>query len=140
MIGYYCILYDTQVKMGVILDSTLSSHIMLQALHWLPVKQRIHHQLLRFTIMAIHSLVPPYVADLLHIATSVQTTPSAHRVHGNLFHGSIVDGPVDTWSIFSKMDSQIPLSSMRMSTLEMHYLIRVIACINTCIKHYFSEA
>lgn len=45
MIGYYCILYDTQVKMGVILDSTLSSHINYCYSLFLGLPQRSLHML-----------------------------------------------------------------------------------------------
>uniref|UniRef100_A0A3Q3EBG2 Reverse transcriptase domain-containing protein n=1 Tax=Labrus bergylta TaxID=56723 RepID=A0A3Q3EBG2_9LABR len=53
----------------------------LQQLHWLPVKQRIIFKLLLYTFKAIHNLAPPYLSDLLHIATSARSLRSSSSSH-----------------------------------------------------------
>lgn len=51
----------------------------LQQLHWLPGSQRINYKPLLFAFMAIYNLAPPYLSDLLQIATPAPslTSPSS---------------------------------------------------------------
>ena len=48
--------------------SNFREHItpLLQKLHWLPVKQRIHFKILLITFKALNNLAPQYLTDLLH--------------------------------------------------------------------------
>ncbi|XP_026232491.1 olfactory receptor 2A5-like [Anabas testudineus] len=59
--------------------TSTSEHItpVLQQLHWLPVKYRIDFK-------AIHNLAPPYLSDLLHIATSSRSLRSSSAIHLNV--------------------------------------------------------
>ncbi len=49
----------------------------LQQLHWLPITYRINYKILLLTFKAIHNLAPPYLLDLLHIATPTRTLRSS---------------------------------------------------------------
>lgn len=49
----------------------------LQQLHWLPVTQRINYKILLLTFKTIHNLAPPYLLDLLQIATQVRSLRSS---------------------------------------------------------------
>lgn len=53
----------------------------LQQLHWLPVKFRIDFKILLYAFKAIHNLAPPYLSDLLHIATSTRSLRSSSSIH-----------------------------------------------------------
>ncbi|KAG1925393.1 hypothetical protein F2P79_025577 [Pimephales promelas] len=53
----------------------------LQQLHWLPVQFRIQFKILLHTFKAIHNLAPPYLSDLLHIATSSRSLRSSSSFH-----------------------------------------------------------
>ncbi|KAK0132534.1 hypothetical protein N1851_032613 [Merluccius polli] len=53
----------------------------LQQLHWLPIKHRIEFKILLFTFKAIHNLAPPYLSDLLHVATPTRTLRSSASIH-----------------------------------------------------------
>ncbi|KAK7916342.1 hypothetical protein WMY93_012103 [Mugilogobius chulae] len=55
------------------------SHItpVLQQLHWLLITHRIQYKILLHTFKAIHNLAPPYLSDLLHIATPVRSLRSS---------------------------------------------------------------
>uniref|UniRef100_A0A8C4S9R2 Reverse transcriptase domain-containing protein n=1 Tax=Erpetoichthys calabaricus TaxID=27687 RepID=A0A8C4S9R2_ERPCA len=53
----------------------------LQQLHWLPVKFRIQFKILLLTFKAIHSLAPPYLSDLLHVAIPSRTLRSSSSIH-----------------------------------------------------------
>ncbi|KAK7880132.1 hypothetical protein WMY93_033199 [Mugilogobius chulae] len=55
------------------------SHItpVLQQLHWLPITHRIQYKILLHTFKAIHNLAPPYLSELLHIATPVRSLRSS---------------------------------------------------------------
>uniref|UniRef100_A0A671W446 Reverse transcriptase domain-containing protein n=1 Tax=Sparus aurata TaxID=8175 RepID=A0A671W446_SPAAU len=52
----------------------------LQQLHWLPVKSRIDFKILLLTFKAIHNLAPPYLSNLLHIATPSRTLRSSSSI------------------------------------------------------------
>ena len=39
--------------------------ILLQELHWLPIRQRINYKILLFAYKALHNLAPVYLSDLL---------------------------------------------------------------------------
>lgn len=43
---------------------TVTSPLILQQLHWLPVKQRIEPKHVLLTFNAIHNPAPPYLSDL----------------------------------------------------------------------------
>ncbi|XP_028291926.1 putative leucine-rich repeat-containing protein DDB_G0290503 [Gouania willdenowi] len=63
-----------------IITRTPSTHHItpvLQQLHWLPIKQRINFKILLITFKALHNLAPPYISDLLHIATPARTLLSS---------------------------------------------------------------
>ena len=63
-----------------LLTSTRSrEHItpVLQNLHWLPVKQRIHFKTLLITYKALHNLAPPYLSDLLKAYTPSRSLRSS---------------------------------------------------------------
>ncbi|KAF7659279.1 hypothetical protein LDENG_00000890, partial [Lucifuga dentata] len=52
------------------------SHIILSALHWLPVNFRVHFKILVLTFRALHGQAPPYLVDLIQ---TYSTLPSAIR-------------------------------------------------------------
>ncbi|CAJ1074417.1 uncharacterized protein LOC115370421 [Xyrichtys novacula] len=67
-----------------IITKTPSSHHItpiLQQLHWLPVPLRIQFKILLYTFKAIHNLAPPYLSDLLHIATPARHLRSSSSLH-----------------------------------------------------------
>ena len=53
----------------VVVDIRKHSHItpVLRQLHWLPVKARIHFNVLLLTFKAIHRLAPSYIQDLIKV-------------------------------------------------------------------------
>uniref|UniRef100_A0A3B3QUE0 Reverse transcriptase domain-containing protein n=1 Tax=Paramormyrops kingsleyae TaxID=1676925 RepID=A0A3B3QUE0_9TELE len=53
----------------------------LQELHWLPVRFRIDFKILLLTFKAIHNLAPPYLSDLLQVATPARTLRSSSSIH-----------------------------------------------------------
>ena len=53
----------------------------LQQLHWLPVKHRIEFKILLYTFKAIHNLAPPYLSDLLNVATPARSLRSSSSTH-----------------------------------------------------------
>ena len=46
-------------------------------LHWLPVSERVQFKVLLLTFMAIQSLAPSYLSELVHIQQSQQSARSA---------------------------------------------------------------
>ncbi|XP_029924039.1 uncharacterized protein LOC115371064 [Myripristis murdjan] len=67
----------------VITRTPSTHHItpILQQLHWLPITYRIQYKILLLTFKAIHNLAPPYLSDLLHIATPARTVRSSSSLH-----------------------------------------------------------
>ncbi|KAJ0004857.1 hypothetical protein NQD34_011071 [Periophthalmus magnuspinnatus] len=53
----------------------------LQQLHWLPISHHIQYKILLHTFKAIHNLAPPYLSDLLHIATPTRSLRSSSSLH-----------------------------------------------------------
>ncbi len=52
----------------------------LQQLHWVSITYRINYKV-SHTFKTIHNLAPPYLLDLLHIATPVLTLRSSSSIH-----------------------------------------------------------
>ncbi|KAK0130908.1 Myelin regulatory factor-like protein [Merluccius polli] len=67
----------------IITRTSSINHItpILQQLHWLPIKHRIEFKILLFAFKAIHNLAPPYLSDLLHVATPSCTLRSSASIH-----------------------------------------------------------
>uniref|UniRef100_A0A3B3CCN3 Reverse transcriptase domain-containing protein n=1 Tax=Oryzias melastigma TaxID=30732 RepID=A0A3B3CCN3_ORYME len=63
----------------IITQTFTSLHItpVLQQLHWLPVPQRINYKLLILTFKALHNLAPPYLCELIHVATPARSLRSS---------------------------------------------------------------
>uniref|UniRef100_A0A8C7ZVF8 Reverse transcriptase domain-containing protein n=1 Tax=Oryzias sinensis TaxID=183150 RepID=A0A8C7ZVF8_9TELE len=49
----------------------------LQQLHWLPVPHRITYKILIITFKALHNLAPPYLSELLTVATPTRSLRSS---------------------------------------------------------------
>uniref|UniRef100_A0A3B3T8B2 Reverse transcriptase domain-containing protein n=1 Tax=Paramormyrops kingsleyae TaxID=1676925 RepID=A0A3B3T8B2_9TELE len=66
----------------VITQTPLSDHItpVLQQPHWLPIDARINFKILLFAFKCIHNLAPPYLCDLLHIATPSRSLRSSSAI------------------------------------------------------------
>uniref|UniRef100_A0A3B3DXI4 Reverse transcriptase domain-containing protein n=1 Tax=Oryzias melastigma TaxID=30732 RepID=A0A3B3DXI4_ORYME len=67
----------------IITSTPFFSHItpILQQLHWLPVRSRIHFKVLLFTFKAVHNLAPPYLSSLIHIITPSRRLRSSSSIH-----------------------------------------------------------
>ena len=50
----------------------------LQELHWLPIKQRIHHKILLMTHKALSGQAPKYIQELIKIKTPCRQLRSGH--------------------------------------------------------------
>ena len=58
-----------------------STHItpLLKELHWLPVRERIHHKALTLVYKCLHNLSPNYLTNLLKVRQSNYNTRSSSR-------------------------------------------------------------
>ena len=58
-----------------------STHItpLLNELHWLPVRERIHHKALTLVYKCLHNLSPNYLTNLLKVRQSNYNTRSSSR-------------------------------------------------------------
>ena len=65
----------------VVTMSPRQNHItpVLQALHWLPVRQRIDFKVLTMTYKALHGEAPPYISELLEEYKPVRNLRSASK-------------------------------------------------------------
>lgn len=71
--------YFHQTCMSVFTRTLSTQHItpVPQELQWLPVKYHIHFKILLLTFQSLYNLAPPYLSDLLHIATPSRTPRSS---------------------------------------------------------------
>ena len=100
----------------------------LQKLHWLPVKQRIHFKILLITYKAIIKEAPEYICELIKIKTSLKSLRSADDI--------VLESPVSRLRAFG--DSSFGVAGPRLWN-QLPKSIRhapSVKCFKTLLKSY----
>ena len=93
---------------------------MLQILHWLPVRQRIHFQILLITYKSINDMAPEYLCELVSIEKSSRTKTPV--IQSDTIAGASTSAQVIWYCTFSvatpNLWNKLPVNIRNVSSLE----------------------
>ena len=82
----------------------------LSALHWLPVRFRIHFKILLFVFKSLHGLAPPYISELLVPYVPTRSLRSANKMLLVIPRSNLVNRGDRAFSVAApKLWNQLPL-------------------------------